>query len=197
MTQLKQKWSITKQFSFDYGHRVWTQKLLHFDLSLTTECACRHLHGHRGELYVSITGHDLNEQGMILDFKNLGFVKKFVDDVIDHKMILDINDPALPALFPLATQKNIRDHGTHKTIKFGGEFLTQLRKKYKTTDTNDLEAVMEIYDGLVLVDFVPTSENLSKWLFEFINDKVQPLGVWVDKVTLFETPKSQSEYYQN
>lgn len=191
----KHKWSITKEFGFDYGHRVWTQKL-NGNFSLDVTCACKHLHGHRGKLLVSLTAHDLNDQGMITDFKHLNFVKKFVDDVIDHKMILDLNDPALLALFPLATKQNLQDHKWYKTVKFNGTFLSAVRKKYKTQDTNELEAITEVYDGLVLVDFVPTSENLSKWLFEYINEKIQPLGVWVDKITLYETPKSKSEYYE-
>jgi 6-pyruvoyltetrahydropterin/6-carboxytetrahydropterin synthase len=51
----------------------------------------------------------------------------------------------------------------------------------------------EIYEGLVLVNFVPTSENLSKWLHQIIQNKMSHLCK-VSQVQFYETPKSQSNY---
>lgn len=52
----------------------------------------------------------------------------------------------------------------------------------------------EIYDSFVIVDFVPTSENLCKWLFDIAQEKMDELGVTVSKLEFYETPKSRSSY---
>lgn len=182
--------TIGKEFGFDYGHRVWTQEL-NQEYSLDCRTVCRHLHGHRGKLIVSLTG-EVQETGMITDFKHLNWFKKFVDDVLDHKMILDINDPALDHFFPLLGNSP-SVHEMNITLNVFGQhkYWTPMLSAYSDQDPH----IQEIYEGLVLVDFVPTSENLSKWLFEIARDKMAKIGVKVHSVQFFETPKSQTNYY--
>jgi len=55
------KWNIDKEFHFEMGHRVWAQKLEHEHLSLSTECACKHLHGHSYAIKVFL-GADKQER---------------------------------------------------------------------------------------------------------------------------------------
>ena len=86
-------WEISKQFDFDYGHRVHSQ-VLDDEYSLSAPCACRHLHGHRGKVIVHLDSDVLNEQGMVVDFVNLNWLKKFIDGCVDHRTVVDINDPA-------------------------------------------------------------------------------------------------------
>lgn len=50
----------------------------------------------------------------------------------------------------------------------------------------------ELYEGIVIVNFVPTSENLSKWFFDIVKEKMTPLNVKTKGVQFFETPKSSS-----
>jgi 6-pyruvoyltetrahydropterin/6-carboxytetrahydropterin synthase len=52
------------------------------------------------------------------------------------------------------------------------------------------DAVYEKYEGMVFVDFVPTSENLSAWLLEIAQKKMFKMGVKVTAVEFWETPKS-------
>lgn len=86
-------WKIDKQFSFCYGHRVWSQQLEHeYCEKGDFNCKCRFLHGHEGLVHVFLESNVL-ERGMVTDFKHLGWLKNFLDDTIDHKFILDMNDP--------------------------------------------------------------------------------------------------------
>ena len=55
--------------------------------------------------------------------------------------------------------------------------------------------ILEMYDGYIIVDFVPTSENISTWLLEIIAKKMSRLGVEVSHVEFLETPKSRSIVY--
>ena len=85
-------WKISKAFEFCYGHRVWSQEL-NPDYSLDPCLKCRHLHGHQGRIEVFLESSELNRGGMVTDFKHLNWFKQFLDDVLDHKFIIDIHDP--------------------------------------------------------------------------------------------------------
>ena len=53
----------------------------------------------------------------------------------------------------------------------------------------------EFYEGFFLVDFLPTSENLCKWIYECAQVKMARLGIKVQRVEWNETPKSRSTYF--
>lgn len=175
-------WTITKQFDFCYGHRVWSQAL-NAEYSLDTCLKCRHLHGHQGTILISLQSDKLQD-GMVTDFKHLNWFKKWLDDYLDHKFIIDIHDPILPILFPDVVEEiaKITEH-PFRVLVFGRGFTKEMPL-----------AKQEVYEGLVFVDFVPTSENIAAFIFAFAKEKMEPLGVTVSQVQFFETPKSQSIY---
>lgn len=82
---------ITKEFEFCYGHRVHNQTL-NTEYSVDGNCACRHLHGHQGKVVVHLSEKQLTND-MVTDFKHLNWFKKWLEDNLDHKMILDEKDP--------------------------------------------------------------------------------------------------------
>ena len=195
------KWVISKEFSFDYGHRVWTQQP-DVELSCGHQSVCRHIHGHRGTVIVNLCGDKLNAQGMVTDFVNLNWFKKFLDVALDHKMIIDVQDPALLDFFPLVD-------GGMLPYFLDVDFIEAADNNYKTTPLTSFwfvdervymdkpDYIREIYEGLVIVDFVPTSENLSKWLLGIVQKKMDALNVEVSHIEFFETPKSKSVFYHN
>jgi 6-pyruvoyltetrahydropterin/6-carboxytetrahydropterin synthase len=79
---------VTREIRFCYGHRI-----------LGHEGKCRHLHGHNGRAVIVLEAPRLDSLGMVVDF---GDIKKavggWIDEHLDHKMILRRDDPALPAL---------------------------------------------------------------------------------------------------
>lgn len=193
---MEKKWEIAKQFDFCYGHRVWSQELKKgyaTDLCL----ACRHLHGHQGKIIVYLRGDHL-EKGMVTDFKHLGWLKKWLDDTLDHKFIMDLNDPLFDHEVE-APITNMMDNFTNEPFKQAG--LLKHKEGCWTINPQwyaDLpQAVREKYEGMVFVDFVPTSENLSQWLHKIIQDKMGKINVKVSRVQFFETPKSQANYYNS
>jgi len=177
-------WNISKEFSFCYGHRVWSQSL-NPEFSLDDNLICRHLHGHQGKLKVYLQSDNL-KSGMVSDFKHLNWLKKFIDDELDHRFILDVNDPLYPSL--------LRDfYKNGKAIN-----LISHKQEYQTVDISSLDnpndATIEMYDSYVLVDFVPTSENISEWIYKIASEKMKKLDVKVSKVEFFETPKTCSAF---
>jgi len=71
------------------------------------------------------------------------------------------------------------------TIKSNAEF-------YQTNFKNEL---LELYESYIIVDFVPTSENISAWLLKIVQNKMDKLNIKVSKVEFLETPKSKSTFY--
>ena len=183
-------WSIDKTFDFCYGHRVWTQTL-DPELSCNSSCKCRHQHGHQGQIKVFLKSNELKD-GMVLDFVELNWFKKWVDDVLDHKMILDISDPGLQTFYPLCKDiYNVYGPSTAEFLQYHTEgYFTVWPDKIAILPPHE----KEIYEGLVLVPFIPTSENLSKWLFDVVQNKLNDIAV-VEKIEFNETPKSRSTYY--
>lgn len=79
---------VTREISFCYGHRL-----------LNYNGKCRHLHGHNGRAVVSFAAADLDPLGMVLDFTRIKQVLgAWIDEALDHKMLLHKDDPVLPFL---------------------------------------------------------------------------------------------------
>src|SRR5262245_42740400 len=79
---------VTKELHFCYGHR-----LLHYDGK------CRHLHGHNGKAVITVEEKSLDPLGMVIDFSQLKkVVGGWIDDTLDHKMLLHKDDPVIPEL---------------------------------------------------------------------------------------------------
>lgn len=182
---------IDKSFSLCYGHRVHNQRL---DTRFTDHgescLACRHLHGHEGliKLFLEeiIAGKNIAESGMVVDFKMTGWFKNFIDDVLDHKMILDVKDPLLPHEVPEYIKGGELDFDKCESHPEG--YWTPVLS-YLPKDTS--QAVLEKYEGMVFVDFVPTSENLAAWLMTIAAKKMEGIpNVRVCAVEYWETPRS-------
>jgi 6-pyruvoyltetrahydropterin/6-carboxytetrahydropterin synthase len=57
------------------------------------------LHGHNGRAVITIEGEKLDSRGMVLDFSDIKkTVSTWIDDNLDHRMILCREDPVVPIL---------------------------------------------------------------------------------------------------
>ncbi len=80
--------TVTREIHFCYGHRL-----------LGHPGKCRHLHGHNGRAVVTVTAPELDELGMVVDFGDLKkTIRQWIDDNLDHKLLLSQDDPLLPVL---------------------------------------------------------------------------------------------------
>ncbi|HLA86027.1 MAG TPA: 6-carboxytetrahydropterin synthase, partial [Thermoguttaceae bacterium] len=75
---------VTREINFCYGHRL-----------LDYQGKCAHLHGHNARIQITLGASDLDAQGMVLDFTEIRrVVQGWVDEQLDHRMILRRDDPA-------------------------------------------------------------------------------------------------------
>lgn len=80
--------AVTKQIEFCYGHRL-----------LNYTGPCRHLHGHNGRVEVDLAADSLDPRGMVYDFSDIKkFIKQWIDDTLDHQLLLCQDDPLVPVL---------------------------------------------------------------------------------------------------
>jgi 6-pyruvoyltetrahydropterin/6-carboxytetrahydropterin synthase len=194
-------WTIDKQFSCCYGHRVYVQKLNQEYTGDDCQAKCRHLHGHEGLIHVFLEAEKLNDQSMVTDFKHLGWLKNFIDNTLDHKFVIDFNDPMfrqlvmqvyLSPLTELTVEQFLNGFTTPVYVPGTNHAVGRvLSRDGRSTETPQYE----ILEGYLIVNFVPTSENLAKWMFDIVNVKMMKLGVKTSRIDWFETPKSRSTYY--
>ncbi|MGD9723541.1 MAG: 6-pyruvoyl tetrahydropterin synthase family protein [Pirellulales bacterium] len=82
---------VTREIDFCYGHR-----LLNYDGK------CKYLHGHNGRAVITLESAQLDPRGMVIDFSDIKrLVSNWIDENLDHRMILHRDDPAVPALAKL------------------------------------------------------------------------------------------------
>lgn len=79
---------VTREIGFCYGHR-----LINYD------GRCQHLHGHNARAVIVLEAPALDPRGMLLDFVDIKrTVQRWIDENLDHNMLLCRDDPILPVL---------------------------------------------------------------------------------------------------
>jgi 6-pyruvoyltetrahydropterin/6-carboxytetrahydropterin synthase len=131
----------------------------------------------------SLTG-TLDSTGMVTDFRHLEWLKKWINTYIDHQFILDKSDPLYDSI---VGNRNLIPVLIPNTTHVAGWHLDLAGLEENTPE-------YEYYEGFMIVDFVPTSENLSAWMADLVEAKMSALNVTVDRIDWWETPKSRSTF---
>lgn len=126
---------ITRRLEFDAGHRISTHN-----------SKCRHLHGHRYAIEITLSGHiisqeGVSEQGMVMDFSEVKRIAKTeLVDKWDHAFLVYAGDELVKSF--LQTIPN------HKTVVFDSQPTAEnlaltafkiLDKAYQDTYANQLQ----------------------------------------------------------
>lgn len=82
------RYGVIQHLSFCYGHRL-----------LDHPSKCAHLHGHNALVELQFEAEKLDRLGMVIDFNEIKErLKSWIDETLDHKMLLREDDPCLPVL---------------------------------------------------------------------------------------------------
>lgn len=91
---------VSRQIDFCYGHR-----LINYDGK------CKYLHGHNGRAVIALEAPELDERGMLIDFKDIKqVVAGWIDEHLDHRMILHRDDPMVQVLQKAGEPLFLVDH---------------------------------------------------------------------------------------
>lgn len=130
---------------------------------------CKNYHGHRFVVDVTCQAEELDGVGRVIDFS---VVKRdfggWLDEHVDHGMILQDTDP----MVQFALGQGLGKDGV--VALDGAQFIA-------TPKT-------------LIVPFSPTSENLARFLYGRARALLEPLGVKVTTLRLYETPNCWSDY---
>ena len=79
---------VSREIDFCYGHRL-----------LDYDGKCKHLHGHNGRAIITLESETVDHRGMVIDFSDIKkVVSHWIDEHLDHRMILHEADPVVPVL---------------------------------------------------------------------------------------------------
>lgn len=76
-------YEISKEFSFCASHNL-------NDLHVDHPCA--RTHGHNYKVIFTLRSETLNQPGFVLDYRDLDFIKNFINNGFDHKHLNDFLD---------------------------------------------------------------------------------------------------------
>ncbi|MBL0348992.1 MAG: 6-carboxytetrahydropterin synthase [Elusimicrobia bacterium] len=109
---------VVREIHFCYGHRL-----------MNYEGKCRHPHGHNGRVEVEVSARKLDPRGMVVDFGDIkSRLQSWIDDHLDHQMILRKDDPLAKTLKSLGEPFYLmRDNPTAENI--AKEIFTVARKR--------------------------------------------------------------------
>ena len=79
---------VSEVVRFCYGHRL---------LDYVGKCA--RVHGHNGKVEIVLAAPTLDKTGFVVDFYDVeAAALKFIDETLDHRLLLRRDDPLIPAL---------------------------------------------------------------------------------------------------
>ena len=92
-------YQVTRLIHFSYGHRL-----------MNYAGKCRHLHGHNGTVEIELSQETLDARGMVVDFEDIKrSIQSWIDEELDHQMLLRKDDPVLPILQKLGEPVYVMD----------------------------------------------------------------------------------------
>lgn len=74
-------YKISKQFTFSASHILER---------LPQEHPCARMHGHNYVVTVHLKSQELNETGFVKDYRELSYIKEYLDNNFDHRHLNDI-----------------------------------------------------------------------------------------------------------
>jgi len=142
---------------------------------------CRRIHGHQGNITIIVESNNLDNRDFVIDFKELTFIKKFINDNLDHRFILSYEDPRFEQL-ACCSVSDVKRQSTPVVI------LDEISMCWRCKDIE--------LDSFVFVDFNPTSERLAQWIYDGVEKCIDesPFNCKVKEVIWSETPKTKAVY---
>lgn len=74
-------YTISKEFHFSASHQL---------MGLPAEHPCSNMHGHNYKVRVILQSATLNQNGFVVDYRDLEPIKTYIDVTMDHKHLNDV-----------------------------------------------------------------------------------------------------------
>lgn len=127
---------------------------------------CALIHGHNWSFEIEFSSERLDENGFVIDFGKLKFIKTWLEDKFDHTLLLNEDDP----------------------------WLEYFMQKVATVDDSPLglESGPACLAKIVVVENCG-AEKLAEWVGKEVS-KLLPEGVWVSQCICYEDSKNKATW---
>ena len=116
-------YTVSKTFEFDAGHR----------LAKGYKGKCAAIHGHRYKVEVIFKSDKLDRYDMLLDFNIMSYIQNWIDENLDHKFLVYVNDPLLEMLKQFSSVEEsvgeIYICNDNPTAEFIAKLISSIAKK--------------------------------------------------------------------
>ena len=110
-------YGVVQQIEFCYGHRLFGY-----------QGKCAHPHGHNAVAHITIESKNINSNGMVVDFTEIKkILQSWIDETLDHRMILHKDDPLVAALEKLG--EPIVKIDTAPTVEYIAQMIFEYAQK--------------------------------------------------------------------
>lgn len=185
---------IQKTFDWSMGHRVHNQQLNDV-FSCGSSCKCKNLHGHSYSATISIMAEKLHNN-MVIDFTDLKFIKAWIDRHLDHKFLLDEEDPMLEGM-GLPSKQGLKE-ATNRLSVYSEDCIAAAYDEHEEDEGIELVSLEDHVTWLssyVFMDGVPTSEEIAKLIYDYAVSELSTVDNYVvESVTVSESPSSAATY---
>lgn len=197
-------YTIEKAYDFDLAHRIDTQCLDEQFCDPGKKVAgrslnrCLGLHGHGAVVKVKLASEMLVDN-MVLDYNEIGWMKKFIGQYLDHCTVIRTQDELYKYLVKYPYNEVM---GKQVELIKSEDYSTEDFSVYKL----DLAGMPECgslagyLESVTVVDFVTASENFSKWIYQIVEKRVKQYNeahgtnVKVISCSYLETESSEATY---
>lgn len=135
---------------------------------------CAWIHGHNWGIKFTFEADHVDENGFVIDFGKLKFIKNWINERLDHALLLNEGDPYLEYLQAVLTDKQAWDH-----------LADEIPPSYR----NIFAHILVVPDA--------SCEGLCQYVYDIMNPSVLELTysrVWVKSVEIFEDERNSAMY---
>ena len=161
--------TITKLFETETAHIVRN--------AVSQRCA-QNIHGHSYKWEIHLTCDKLDEAGMVKDFGDLKFIKKFVD-LFDHSMVLWAKEETTVKSFMKANFSRVLEMHQNPTAENMARLLVGYTRRYlRSIQRSDIQVaatVSETRTGKAYTSDSDENDTLAYYSVELYSDYAEAL----------------------
>jgi len=142
-------YTVQTRVTFEAAHRL-------YDVDTYSKECSDSVHGHSYAVTIVVGREDLNDAGMVIDFKLLKkVIKEVIEDQYDHSLILRTCDPLLAAFAKLAPEQKMNVTTESPTAEWMAESFASLLSCRFALEDDELRVQS--------VSVQETENNIATW----------------------------------
>ncbi|MCA1799901.1 MAG: 6-carboxytetrahydropterin synthase [Actinobacteria bacterium] len=135
---------------------------------------CAFIHGHNWGIKFTFEADRVDANGFVVDFGKLKFIKRWIDEVLDHALLLNEGDPYREYLETVFSDRNTWDH----------------------IDADVQPSFKNVFAKIYIVPDA-SCEGLCQHIWAVMNTTVRDATrgrVWIQSVEIFEDERNSAIY---